>query len=375
MSNQDKPAAELRPVRMLTADEVTLCHSMAVLAQKHDGTDPSFTTLLSQELQRKFMEVNGLVAAPDEALAGELAATATALDAEKWRALTGCARVRMLGNAGCNPDKQLDPYGKPYGDFAHIGLELWTMHSAPTEPTALAALEVFVDKAVKLRRASGEQLPAVTEDAIAKSKRVLAAVDDYHDKPTQETRSVLRKLLMDEFTAAARTESLLRAPASEHSLLTALLERLRERCADMAEDTVVAEYEGVEQYGDKAAQRIRTIELDAAVREFLERSPACQEAAAAEQALGQYASEVRATHEMLDKEAPHTRGPLTTRVRQLLPAKVPMFVSHVGQRKWEGLQAEGAQMQHIEFKKGGSLGTIDPWGKVLWRHPEQETKA
>lgn len=48
------------PVRLLTDHEVTLAHSYAVLAQKHDGTDPSFTTLLSRELQVAFMRANRL---------------------------------------------------------------------------------------------------------------------------------------------------------------------------------------------------------------------------------------------------------------------------------------------------------------------------
>lgn len=36
----------------LTESEVTMCHSLAVLAQKHDGTDPSFTTLLHREIEK-----------------------------------------------------------------------------------------------------------------------------------------------------------------------------------------------------------------------------------------------------------------------------------------------------------------------------------
>ena len=34
----------------LTDEEVTICHSLAVLSKKHDGTDPSFTTLLHQQI-------------------------------------------------------------------------------------------------------------------------------------------------------------------------------------------------------------------------------------------------------------------------------------------------------------------------------------
>lgn len=42
----------------LTEDEVTLCHSLAVLSKKHDGTDPSFTTLLHQQIEAKLKEKN-----------------------------------------------------------------------------------------------------------------------------------------------------------------------------------------------------------------------------------------------------------------------------------------------------------------------------
>lgn len=59
-----------------------------------------------------------------------------------------------------------------------------------------------------------------------------------------------------------------RTPPFTRARITRLLEELRERCAGMAEDTIVAEFEGIDRYGDKAAERIRTIELDVAVRQF-----------------------------------------------------------------------------------------------------------
>lgn len=42
----------------LTEDEVTTCHSEAVLSKKHDGTDPSFTTLLHRQIEAKLKEKN-----------------------------------------------------------------------------------------------------------------------------------------------------------------------------------------------------------------------------------------------------------------------------------------------------------------------------
>lgn len=45
------------------------------------------------------------------------------------------------------------------------------------------------------------QEPSVP-DAISRSKRILALVDDYHDKPTNDTRAALRHALLEEFTEA-----------------------------------------------------------------------------------------------------------------------------------------------------------------------------
>ncbi|MBH9645086.1 hypothetical protein [Burkholderia vietnamiensis] len=43
-------------------------------------------------------------------------------------------------------------------------------------------------------------------DAIARSKRILALVDEYHDNPTRDTRTALRVALMDEFQPEPRAE-------------------------------------------------------------------------------------------------------------------------------------------------------------------------
>jgi hypothetical protein len=52
------PPAAQRQWVSLTEDEVTICHSLAVLSKKHDGTDPSFTTLLHQQIEAKLKELN-----------------------------------------------------------------------------------------------------------------------------------------------------------------------------------------------------------------------------------------------------------------------------------------------------------------------------
>lgn len=42
----------------LTDDEVTICHTRAVLSMKYDGKDPSFTTLLYRQIEAKLKEKN-----------------------------------------------------------------------------------------------------------------------------------------------------------------------------------------------------------------------------------------------------------------------------------------------------------------------------
>lgn len=48
---------------------------------------------------------------------------------------------------------------------------------------------------------------AAPEDTIAKAKRILRAVDDYHDNPTQGTRSDLRHVIYEQLEAAALAQS------------------------------------------------------------------------------------------------------------------------------------------------------------------------
>lgn len=66
-----------------------------------------------------------------------------ARDAARWRALVGCARVRVLGSAGLSKPS-------PTG-YAHIGVEFWTHHEAPTDPAAIQALTAFVERATSTK--------------------------------------------------------------------------------------------------------------------------------------------------------------------------------------------------------------------------------
>lgn len=69
-------------------------------------------------------------------------------DAERWRAMVGCARVRVLGSAGIAAPK-------PDG-YAHIGVELWTRHTAPSDPAAIEWLTKFADIAKTALQAEKE---------------------------------------------------------------------------------------------------------------------------------------------------------------------------------------------------------------------------
>lgn len=90
-------------------------------------------------------EVSRLVAAIRAGQKGECA-DGIERDALRWRALLACGRIRALGSAGLTKD--VDTYGHPYGNSAHLGLELWTVHPAGTEPMAIEWLNKFADKAV-----------------------------------------------------------------------------------------------------------------------------------------------------------------------------------------------------------------------------------
>lgn len=71
-------------------------------------------------------------------------------NAQRWEAVISTGRVRVIGSAGVR-DK-LDPDGKPYNNYAHIGLELWTKHrSDATFPSAISDFEGYANVAVAAR--------------------------------------------------------------------------------------------------------------------------------------------------------------------------------------------------------------------------------
>lgn len=60
-------------------------------------------------------------------------AAGDALDAERWRAFVGCARIRPLGSAGL---EQPDP-----NHYAHMGLEIWTVYGRDYSPKLLQQMD------------------------------------------------------------------------------------------------------------------------------------------------------------------------------------------------------------------------------------------
>lgn len=81
--------------------------------------------------------IYGLLAEPEfiTAIAGMQNAPAAgdALDAERWRAFVGCARIRPLGSTGL---EQPDP-----NHYAHMGLEIWTVYGRDYSPKLLQQMD------------------------------------------------------------------------------------------------------------------------------------------------------------------------------------------------------------------------------------------
>lgn len=68
------------------------------------------------------------------------------LDAARWRAVLGCARLRVLGSAGIVQER---------GNYAHLGLEMWTQHEAGNEGPAVEWLTKFADKCIAVENGNG----------------------------------------------------------------------------------------------------------------------------------------------------------------------------------------------------------------------------
>ena len=71
-------------------------------------------------------------------------------NAQRWEAVISTGRVRVIGSAGVR-DKH-EHNGRPYNNYAHIGLELWTKHrSDATFPSDISDFEGYANVAVEVR--------------------------------------------------------------------------------------------------------------------------------------------------------------------------------------------------------------------------------
>jgi len=61
-------------------------------------------------------------------------------DGERWRAFIGCDRIRLIGSAGIEMEQA--------ENYAHIGLEAWTVHPEGSDKKAEEWLIKFADKAI-----------------------------------------------------------------------------------------------------------------------------------------------------------------------------------------------------------------------------------
>jgi hypothetical protein len=96
------------------------------------------------------------------------------LAAARWNALMGCARVRVLGSAGLKDP--VDPNGKAFGNYAHIGLELWTKHSGETLPGVIELIEKFADKATAALSEPDECLEAGGEKPDRRAMQLISEI-------------------------------------------------------------------------------------------------------------------------------------------------------------------------------------------------------
>jgi len=67
--------------------------------------------------------------------------------ANRWNALFNCARITWMGHAGLGDDNK-DPNGEDCGNYAHLTLNFWTIHEAPTSKETKDLLIKFTDKAM-----------------------------------------------------------------------------------------------------------------------------------------------------------------------------------------------------------------------------------
>jgi hypothetical protein len=99
------------------------------------------------------MLVDAMLAAAPSAHCGDREAEAR--DAERWRALIGCSRIRLLGWAGLDADGVPPPESDGY---VHFSAEFWTHYpEAVNEGPAAAVITAFADATIAAGRREGLQ--------------------------------------------------------------------------------------------------------------------------------------------------------------------------------------------------------------------------
>lgn len=77
------------------------------------------------------------------------------LDALRWRALMSSDRIRVMGGAGF--DWKVPGTPEPTGDYMHLGVELWSRHTAKDDPQypqtrCRNLLTRYVDELIKINQ-------------------------------------------------------------------------------------------------------------------------------------------------------------------------------------------------------------------------------
>jgi len=81
------------------------------------------------------------------------------VDAARWRAFINSPYIKFQGSAGLRGD--FDPNGRPHGNYAHFGMEIWTQYDF----TGLSA--ELVERTARASAANRELLIKYADKALA----------------------------------------------------------------------------------------------------------------------------------------------------------------------------------------------------------------
>jgi hypothetical protein len=141
----------------MTTGSSTNCAHCGMLVEPVDAYHPYAACLMfmasknGRSVRMNLQEVRDHATKPLHAEIEQLRAalTASESDAAKWRALTGCERIRVLGWVGIED---------PASEMAHVGFEIWTSYKHPDvvaeKERGVKVLTDFADKAAALSKRS-----------------------------------------------------------------------------------------------------------------------------------------------------------------------------------------------------------------------------